>query len=126
MQAQGLHHAAAVGLKVPGHGLEGIRGKELAVPLQLGHGVQAGLRLVAGNAVPVLFQNQGDQLLPGFFLIERDDVIGGGVHHMDGAGAGIQDNVVAAQFVLMYHRRESFPRVMWVREKKENPLFLGR
>ena len=105
VEAQGLHHVAGTLLEGPGDVREGVRRVELPGPHQ---GLHVGdalpeLRLRHVGAVPVGFQQSLDNLLRRMVRVEGNQVIGHLVHHMDAAGAAVQDEVVAVQLVLMYH-----------------------
>ena len=104
MEAEGLDHGAAV-FEVKGHGLEGIRGVELPGLLQGAHVLDAAPQVLPGDvgAVPVLLQHGGDDLLRAPLLVQGDDVVGHVVHHVDRAGAGVQNDIAAIELILMDH-----------------------
>ena len=105
VQAQCLDHACRFGFQITGHRLEGIFGKQLARRLQLGDLVIAFAYLLRRHALggTVLFCQLTDDHIAAFGLEHGDDIIGQLVHRMDRAGADIQHDVVAVQFVLMDH-----------------------
>ena len=94
VQAQGLDHAGGPGLQFPRHGGEGIRGEELARVLQGSDIVVALLQFcpVEGGVLGGDFVNGR---FPGMVLVKADEVIGRLVHHMDRAGAHVQDDIIA-------------------------------
>ena len=105
MQTQCLHHIAGALLECTGHICEGIRRVKLPGLLQ---------RLHVGNAVPqillrhifalaVFFHHRRYDLIRRAVRVKRNDVIGHLIHYMNGAGAGVQHDVVAVQLILMYH-----------------------
>ena len=104
MKAEGLHHVAAV-LVFSRNWLIGIRGKELLMLLQGCNVLDAGCDLLRGHVLPVrvLLQDDPGDLLRGMVLVKADDVIGHVVHQVDRTAAGIQNDVVAIQFILMMH-----------------------
>ena len=94
VQTQGLHHPGGPGLQLSCHGGEGIRGEELARILQRSDVVIA-FRKLLGVDFRILGGNLGQGLFPGGGFVEADEVIGGLVHHMDRAGADVQNDVIA-------------------------------
>ena len=105
MQAQRLHHIAGALLERAGHVREGVGGIELPGALQ---------RVHIGNAVPqlllrhilalaVFLHHRRYDLIRRVVGVKCNDVIGYLVHCMNGAGAGVQHDVVAVQLILMYH-----------------------
>ena len=105
MQTQCLHHIAGALLERAGHVRKGIGRVELPSLLQ---------RLHVGNAVPqilfrhilalaVFFHHRRYDLIRRAVRVKRNDVIGHLIHYMNGAGAGVQHDVVAVQLILMYH-----------------------
>ena len=102
MKAQGLHHPGGFLFQLSGHGGESVGGKELPRLLQLGHLIIALVQLFPAQlGEPGLHQCQ--DLLAGAAFVAADDFIGRIVHHVDGAGADIQHDVVSGQLVLMNH-----------------------
>ena len=94
VQAQGLHHSGGPGLQLSGHGRKGVRSKELPRVLQGGDVLVARLqffpvklRVFPGHLV--------DGRFPGRVFVEANQVVSRLIHHMDGAGAHIQNDVVA-------------------------------
>ena len=57
-----------------------------------------------------------ENLFPGMRFKHPDDVVGDLVHHVNGTGAHIQHNVVAAELILMNHLRFSFKQVKMARK----------
>ena len=91
--------------RIAGHVRKGIRRVKLPGLLQ---------RLHVGNAVPqillrhifalaVFFHHRRYDLIRRAVRVKRNDVIGHLIHYMNGAGAGVQHDVVAVQLILMYH-----------------------
>ena len=105
VEAQGLHHVAGALLEGARHVGEGIGGEQLPGALQRLHVrdalPQVGLRHI--GALPVFFQHRLHDLVRAVVLEHGDDVIGHLIHHVDGAGAGVQHDVVAVELILMYH-----------------------
>ncbi len=110
MKAQGLHHVPGALFKGSGQGGEGIRRKQFPRILE---GLDVGqtlpqLLLRHIRPVRVFLQQSRHDLIAAACFKPGDDVIGHAVHHMDGAGTGVQHNVIAAQLILMYHRKPRF------------------
>ena len=105
MQAQGLDHPGGLLLQAARHGLKGVGGEKLPRVPERCHLVVALLQVPAGDTLPagVLFCCGADDGLPVAALKEGDHIVGHLVHHMHGAGADVQHDVVAAQFILMDH-----------------------
>ena len=105
METQGLDNVGVV-LVVGGHGGVGVGGEELVLLLQRRHVVDAGADLLLGDvgAVRIVGQDAPADLVGGVVGVEGDDVIRHLVHQMDRTTAGVQDDVVAVQLVLMYHK----------------------
>ena len=105
VQAQGLDDAGGTGLQLTRHGLEGIRGKQLARCLQLCDLVIALAHLLRRHALggTVFLGQLTDDGIAALAFEHGDDVIGQLVHRVDRAGADIQHDVIAAQLILMDH-----------------------
>ena len=105
VETQGLDDVGVV-LVVGGHGGVGVGGEKLVVLLQRCHVVDAGPDLLLGDVgtVGVVGQDAPADLVRGVVGVEGDDVIRHLVHQMDRTAAGVQDDVVAVQLVLMYHK----------------------
>ena len=105
VQAQRLDHVAGALLEGAGHRREGIRGEELAARLERRHVADAKADVLLGHVLAIaVFGHHGrDDLVRRRGFKHRDDVVGHVVHGMDGAGAGIQHDVVAVELVLMKH-----------------------
>ena len=111
VQAQGLHHAAGALLQLPGQGLEGVRREQLPGLLQGRDLVVALGKLLRGH-VGIPLRHLRKEFLPAVALVQADDVIGGVVHHVHRAGAHVQHDVVAVEFILVYHI--ILPRLSWI------------
>ena len=84
-----------------------IFGEKLSIFLQRLHIVDAkkDLLLVHTFHVAVFFKDGGNDLLLGVALIHLDDVICHLIHAVYRAAAGIENDIVTVQFILMYHRK---------------------
>ena len=105
VQAQGLDDAGGTGLQLTRHGLEGIRGKQLARCLQLCDLVIALAHLLRRHTLggTVFLGQLTDDGVAALAFEHGDNVIGQLVHRVDRAGADIQHDVIAAQLILMDH-----------------------
>ena len=105
VQAQRLDHAGGACLQFARHRLEGVLGEQLARRLQLRDLVIALAHLLRRDALGgvVLFGQLTDDGIAALGLEHGNDVIGQLVHRVDRAGADVQHDVIAAQFVLMDH-----------------------
>ena len=105
VQAQGLDHVAAALLKGARQRGEGIRAEELSLPDQFVYVGDALPHIGLGHVLParVLFADQPDDLLRSVLVVKGDDIVGHFVHRVDGAGAGVQHDVVAVKLILMNH-----------------------
>ena len=105
VEAQGLDDVGVV-FVVGCHGLVGVGSEELVGGLQGLHRVDALPHVSLGDVRPIRIglEDGSSDLIRGVVLEHGDDVIGHVVHQVDGAAAGIQDDVVAVQLVLMVHR----------------------
>ena len=106
VQAEGLDHARALFLQLARHALKGVGSKELARLLKREDLVVALGNILGGDvlAALVFFLQEGEDLLARMVLKESDGVVGQLVHHVDAARAGIQNDIIAAKPILMYHR----------------------
>ena len=102
MEAQGLHNAAGLFLQLSCHGAEGIGGEQLPGILQSGYLVIALPDFLCGN-LGVLVLKLGNNFLPAGAFVQGNYIVSHLVHHMDSAGADVQDDIHAPQFILMYH-----------------------
>ena len=107
VQAQGLDDPGALFLEFARHGRKGVRCEELPLVLEGGDLVIAALDL-RGGELRVLFTHGGEDGLPALALVQGDAVVGQLVYRVDGTGADVQHDVVAAQLILMDHRCFSF------------------
>ena len=105
MQAQRLHHIAGTLLERTGHVCEGVGGIELPGLLQRLHVINAVPQILLRHilALAVFFHHRRYDLIRRVIRVKRNDVIGYLIHYMNGAGAGVQHDVVAVQLILMYH-----------------------
>ena len=103
VQAERLDHAGGLFLELAGHRLKRVGRKELARIAQGFHLRIAGGDLLFVHLALVLAGDLGDHLLARLRLKARDDVVGDLVHHMHGAGAHVQHDVVTAELILMNH-----------------------
>ena len=64
-----------------------------------------GINGVAVLAVlPAVLEHGGDDAVRVRILVQPDDIIGEIVHDMDAAAENIEDDVVAVEFVTVYHK----------------------
>ena len=105
MQAQRLHHIAGTLLERTGHVCEGVGGIELPGLLQRLHVINAVPQILLRHilACAVFSHHCRYDLIRRVIRVKRNDVIGYLIHYMNGAGAGVQHDVVAVQLILMYH-----------------------
>ena len=105
MQAQRLHHIARTLLERTGHVREGVGGIEFPGLLQRLHVINAVPQILLRHilACAVFFHHCRYDLIRRVIRVKRNDVIGYLIHYMNGAGAGVQHDVVAVQLILMYH-----------------------
>ena len=108
VEAEGLYYPRAF-LVLSRELLIVVGGKELAVSLKLRDVVKA-LEHVGARDLGVFCAYRGADLVCGAGLVHFDDVVGDVVHEVDGAGGGVEDDVVAAQLVLVYQRKDPFQR----------------
>ena len=109
VQAQGLHNASGLLLQLACHGCESIGSKQLAGFLQ-GHHLIVALRQIGSITGGILFRHGRQDCLPVVCFKHADDVVGDLVHHMHAAGANVQHDIEAAQFILMNHIDFSFTK----------------
>lgn len=97
MEAKGLHHVPGAFLEGAGQGGKVIRRIELAGLYQCLNLPIAVLKLRFGHVrlCSIFSQHFPDNFFPGHVGIAGDYVVSHLVHHMDGAGAGVQHNIAA-------------------------------
>ena len=75
----------------------------MTLSLQFGYLAAAFGYLPVAHAL--VFAREGGDYGSGVVLLKhRDDVVGKLIHGVNGAGANVEHNVVAEQFILMNHR----------------------
>ena len=106
MQAQRLHHARAPLFQRSRHALIRIGRKQFPRRFQILYRGKARVDLLRRRfaRLPVFFEDPFSYLA--FFrgFVHADDVVSNLVHHMDGAGIGIEDDVQSSQFITMNHK----------------------
>ena len=109
VQAQSLHHTGSLFLQLIRHGLVGVGDEELFSFLQRNHLLVAFGDIGFGDigAVGEFFSHGGKDRFLVVIFKHGDDFVSYLVHGVDGAGANVQHDIVAAQFILMYHRISS-------------------
>ena len=82
-----------------------VGGKKLSCVLQLLYIVDAvGYLLFCYlGIIGVFLQHGGDDLLSAAVLEHCDHVIGEIIHYMDAAAVDIENNIIAVEFILVYH-----------------------
>ena len=105
VQAQRLHHTGTALLQLAGLFRIGIRGKELALLPELPDLADALTHLGLGHVITtrIFCKDFFDNFVGSVVFIEPDDVIGHLVHHMNGAGIRIEDDVQSSQLISVYH-----------------------
>ena len=105
MQAQSLHNSGGLFLQFSRHIFKGIGRKKLsAVPKRFDLTV-ALLNIFSGNisASRVFFLHNLKYVLAAMLFKHTDNIVGNIIHRVNGAGADIQNDIVAAQLILMNH-----------------------
>ena len=104
METEGFDHVPGPLLKRVRQGLKGVLGEEFALTLQRGDVVETFLDILAGDLVAVFLLDDGNDFLGRVILVQGNHIVRGFADGVDGAGAGVQHNIVAVQLVLMNHK----------------------
>ena len=103
VEAHGFDDAAAAFFELPRQRFIGVGGIEFLVLFEVAYIADAfeDFPFVNGGVVPILFQHGGDDVLFRVVGVHGDDIVGQVVDGVDGPGAGVEDDVVPVQLILM-------------------------